>query len=291
MDVYDISKQDLNGRNFALKSIGELRRRDACAGPYVFDGIVIGVCFGGKAQVSINHKDYRVTATNMFVVLPKLVFSFTEDTPEFKCWLLFISPDFAYNMHAVPDFATLNNVGACPCVALDSGQMADIMAVCSMIRRYDGGSGMHTEIQEALTHAVSLMVASSFGSSRNDATNACPRKEDITRRFLDLLFTHGAARKSVAFYADKLCISPKYMTTAVKSVTGRSVQNWIMAMVLIYAKRYLKTTALTIQQITDKLCFQTTSSFIRFFKQNTGLTPLEYRGKAGKAGKGEKVKK
>ena len=78
------------------------------------------------------------------------------------------------------------------------------------------------------------------------------------------------------------------MTTAVKSVTGRSVQNWIMAMVLIYAKRYLKTTALTIQQITDKLCFQTTSSFIRFFKQNTGLTPLEYRGKAGK---GEKVRK
>lgn len=63
----------------------------------------------------------------------------------------------------------------------------------------------------------------------------------------------------------------------IKSVTGYSIQKWINEVIIIEAKRYIKTTTYTIQQISEELNFHTSSLFVRFFKQHTGYTPLEYR--------------
>ena len=63
----------------------------------------------------------------------------------------------------------------------------------------------------------------------------------------------------------------------IKSVTGYSIQKWINEVIIIEAKRYIKTTTYTIQQISEELNFHTSSSFVRFFTQHTGYTPLEYR--------------
>lgn len=63
----------------------------------------------------------------------------------------------------------------------------------------------------------------------------------------------------------------------IKSVTGYSIQKWINEVIIIEAKRYIKTTTYTIQQISEELNFHTSSSFVRLFKQHTGYTPLEYR--------------
>lgn len=130
-----------------------------------------------------------------------------------------------------------------------------------------------------LALSIILMVASLFGNPRLNPDNACSRQKNITRSFFDLLFHHYETKRNVAFYADKLCITPKYLTTVVKSVTDYSVQNWINEVVLIEARRQIKTTELTIQQISERLHFPTASSFVRFFRMHTGHTPLYYRKK------------
>lgn len=92
-----------------------------------------------------------------------------------------------------------------------------------------------------------------------------------------MLLQYFELERSVAFYADRLGVTPKYLSVAMRSVSGCPVQKWISEIVLAEAKRYLCTTEMTIQQISDKLNFASLSSFIRFFLQHTLTTPLAYR--------------
>lgn len=87
------------------------------------------------------------------------------------------------------------------------------------------------------------------------------------------------SQRRVSFYADKLCVTPKNLAKVVKGVTGHSVQEWINEVVVIEAKRCLKTSDMSVFQISERLHFMTPSSFVRFFRQHTGFTPLEYRKK------------
>ena len=122
-----------------------------------------------------------------------------------------------------------------------------------------------------------LMSASLFGNVPPDTEHTFSRQETLVRKFFDLLIDSYETKRNVSYYADKLCISPKYLTTVVKSVSNRPVQSWINEVILVSAKRYIMTTELTINQIADRLHFHTTSSFVRFFRVHTGLSPLEYR--------------
>lgn len=72
-------------------------------------------------------------------------------------------------------------------------------------------------------------------------------------------------------------MTPKYLSVAVKSITHYSVQMWINEVVLFESKRALRATDLTVQQISEKLHFPNSSSFVRFFRTHIGVSPLRYR--------------
>ena len=133
------------------------------------------------------------------------------------------------------------------------------------------------QIQDTLVQSMILMSASLFGNVPPDTERALSRQETLVRKFFDLLIDSCETRRNVSYYADRLCITPKYLTTVVKSVSNRPAQNWINDAVLVRAKRYIITTDLTINQIADRLHFHTASSFVRFFRVHAGLSPLEYR--------------
>ena len=104
------------------------------------------------------------------------------------------------------------------------------------------------------------------------------RKEDILWRFLSLLTQHYKENRSVDFYADKLCISPKHLSSVIKQLSHKTAHEIISDVVIMAAKQLLKTTTLSIQEISEELNFANQSFFGKFFKQNTGQSPSSYRG-------------
>lgn len=95
--------------------------------------------------------------------------------------------------------------------------------------------------------------------------------------FLSLVSDNFMTQKSVAFYAEKMYMTPKYLTTLVKNVSGRTATDWIDTFLLLEAKNLLRYSDLTVKQIGYRLNFQSIPSFHKFFKKQTGLTPNEYR--------------
>ncbi|KAA5414161.1 AraC family transcriptional regulator [Bacteroides cellulosilyticus] len=86
-------------------------------------------------------------------------------------------------------------------------------------------------------------------------------------------------KEKVLYYADRLHLSAGYLSTIIKRVSGKTAAEWIDDYVTLEAKALLKSTNLTIQQISDELNFPSQSFFGKYFKRITGLSPKEYREK------------
>lgn len=83
--------------------------------------------------------------------------------------------------------------------------------------------------------------------------------------------------RSVSYYADRLCVTPKYLSQVIHKVSGRFAGDWITDFVILEAKALLKSRKYTIQQVSDKLNFANQSFFGKYFKENVGCSPSKYQ--------------
>ena len=95
--------------------------------------------------------------------------------------------------------------------------------------------------------------------------------------FANLLAENVRTETSVEFYAEKLCISKQYLSLIVKEKTQVSVGKIISIMRMEEASRLLRNPELTLQQIAEILSFSDQSSFGKFFRKHSGMTPMKYR--------------
>lgn len=107
--------------------------------------------------------------------------------------------------------------------------------------------------------------------------NSHNRAEEYFKQFTHLLGEHFREERSVGFYARQLCITPKYLTTLIKRISGQSVSEWIDNYVILEAKTLLKYSTMSIQEIAYYLNFPNQSFFGSYFKRNTGMSPSQYK--------------
>lgn len=103
------------------------------------------------------------------------------------------------------------------------------------------------------------------------------RNEEIFESFIELLTQSEAIGRNLAYYAEKIGITPNYLSKLVKEYTGRTAVEWIDEYVIFEAKTMIKHTKYTIQEIAYKLKFPSPSFFGKYFKRLTGMSPKQYK--------------
>ena len=103
------------------------------------------------------------------------------------------------------------------------------------------------------------------------------RKEQIFHDFLTLLEKYYTQERSISYYADRLCLTPKYLSTIIKEVSGKHGMQWIDEYVTLEAKALLRNSELSVKQVSVELNFPSQSMFGRFFKKMTGYSPKQYK--------------
>lgn len=99
----------------------------------------------------------------------------------------------------------------------------------------------------------------------------------LSDRFIKLVKDKFRTERFLEYYAMELGVTPKHLSRTVKAQTGYSAASWIERFLILESKILLKSTNLTIQQISDTLNFPTQSFFGKYFKKNVGLSPKMYR--------------
>ena len=103
------------------------------------------------------------------------------------------------------------------------------------------------------------------------------REKHLFNQFLELLHHESQKHRQVVYYAEQLCITPKYLSTVCRHVSGKAPIRWITDYVIEDCFQLLSNTNLTVKEISNRLGFPNPSFFGQYFREQTGVTPIEYR--------------
>ena len=131
------------------------------------------------------------------------------------------------------------------------------------------------EINRLLSKALFCRLQSKLSKFHSDFQRS--RKEQLTSEFIKLAYKYGATHRDLDFYAEKLCVTSKYLSSIVTSISGKNSSIWLEEATMKKAKYLLRETAIPIYQVADQLNFPTPADFTRYFKNREGINPLRYR--------------
>lgn len=114
-------------------------------------------------------------------------------------------------------------------------------------------------------------------SANGKQKNKSDRQQELYTQFINELQKSYMNERSVSYYADALCVTPKYLSQIVHKVSGRFASEWITDLVILEAKALLKSHKYTVQQIADRLHFANQSFFGVYFKKAVGCSPTVYK--------------
>jgi AraC-like DNA-binding protein len=253
--------------------------------PFRFDGVLLVWCIKGRLSVSINLNDYILRENNLFICVPGNIFRLNEiigDEEDLHYVCIAMSREFAATQKVDVNKIFSNGLSLLddPSVELcdkDSIMMADYIELMGNVAQSD--LPYRKECIQSLWTSMLYIFA---GVLDNRVKNAEPvestnRSRLLFEQFISLVAKYHGCYRNVGFYADKLCLTPKYLSKLIKNATGKSAPEWIDAYVILEAKNMLKYSNDTIKEIVYKLNFPNQSVFYKFFKARTGMTPSEYR--------------
>lgn len=256
--------------------------------PLVTDGVIFAICISGKGKIKINFKEYEIEKNTIMTFLPQYVIEIIELDENAMNEFLIFSPDFLTEIPTSGKYDISMSVIKSPCINVSEEEAERLLEFHSFIVKQH--KRREHPFREQMAKSLLLALLSEVGAiyyTRMDElekeqiaepeTNSY-QKEQV-HSFFRLLLANHKKEKSLQFYADKMCLTSKYLSTIIKERTGRTALSWINEALISSTKYMLKTTDLTILQISDELNFPNPSFFGRFFKKHTGMTPGQYREK------------
>ena len=125
--------------------------------------------------------------------------------------------------------------------------------------------------------ALTYRLCSIYQQQLGEYEGAKGRKQETFVNLMKLVKQYYMRERGVSFYADRLCLSPKYLSALAKEVSGYSVQEILFREVVRKSIFLMKNTNMTILEIASLMNFPNASAFGTFFKKQTGLSPRNYR--------------
>ena len=143
--------------------------------------------------------------------------------------------------------------------------------------RHGGKASAQTVL--SLTAAFLWQADELWNRHENEQRNSLSREQRIFTDFVQLVSRYATQEHNIDFYAQRLFLSPRYMSTLVKKVSGKAAKQWIDDAIVTRIKVELRHTDKSAAQIADEMNFPNPSFFCKYFKRMTGLTTQAYRGR------------
>ena len=252
--------------------------------PCRIDAFIIGVGTEGETSVSFNLHEFKLKKDSIFIFTPKNVLQ-VNSQQYFKADVIAISPDFMRRINIdiknmMPLFLKFVEN---PALTLTPEESRSMRGMIAQIERETRGPETHFSFDivsgliAATIYKVGDIMYHYLAEHPEGQNNSHNRAEEYFKQFTELLGEHYIRERSVGFYARQLCITPKYLTTLIKRISGQSVSEWIDNYVILEAKTLLKYSTMSIQEIAYYLNFPNQSFFGSYFKRNTGMSPSQYK--------------
>ena len=268
---------------FCTMKAEELLEKDLRVGLYL--------CTQGTCNLSVNDKPCHITYGNVLIKSPLVQLENIESSDDFE-FTPIIEDDIEYfapiasdNIDIIQDLLRMNKFD----YNLGPTHLDFLLRRKELIderKRELAQEGISTRQQKLIENIIVMMEQitvleyAKILLSRNSVHPSKPEKEDnILVKFIFLLFRHYKRHRQVSFYADALRISPNHFTRIIKKVSGHTPSEWIILGTINQAKKLLRRKNIRVKDVAQELRFPEQFTFRKYFKQHTGLSPLEYKKK------------
>lgn len=255
-----------------------------------FDGITIMLCTGGSIEIDVNMHPHTMTAGTIIVTTSSTVINVNAvDTENLDAYVLILSSSFmrnvAIDLNALAASSRIFSAeGSVPLMKLTEAETLMMVRYFKLfhLNTLSNTTKIYvTAIARSLMAAIiyQMMQIAATRVSDDDSVQQRPysRKMNYVHDFVALVHKYYRQERSVGFYAEKLFISPKYLSLIIKEATGRSAADWIDECVILEAKNLLRFSGKNVQQIAYELNFNNQSSFGKYFKHLTGMSPTQFQ--------------
>lgn len=253
---------------------------DTMNNPHKFDFFMFVKHMAGSAVVKIDMTEFVLeNACNLIILSPGQIVSIEQISPDFDADIILMSKRFVEGLMVFVNGRVpfrLNNPQGFTVEHFDENEVAsDIIfkAVRNILKDKENPYRL-----QVVQHILMALFYSSERVRNVEPEAAARTNADvITNEFLSIVKENFRKERQLKFYSDALCITPRYLSRVVKECTGASAAEWIERSVVLEARALLKSTNMTVQQISDELNFPSQTFFGKYFKRRVGMSPKEYR--------------
>lgn len=239
----------------------------------------IGLCIHGEARITANLETYIISPGCLIAMSPHIVKQWLSRSPDFETTaVLFTNNFFNPGDDSVKGKFQFFQSIAKNIFPLSQPQAEQIRSSLTFIhQKYTVDYTYRNDIVKELIQALLFEVASLYEQFDRSIAAAQTRGQALATAFKNLVTLHYAKERAVTFYAGQLFITSRHLTETIREVTGRTPGEWIAEAIILESKVQLLDPNLTIAQIADQLSFPDASTFGKYFKNITGMSPSQYR--------------
>ena len=250
----------------------------------LIQGVSIGVTVSGTAKIKINGKFHELRPNTIFIFNENTVIEQVKASIRSSGYMITYSRQYLNSIHVdTQDLISISHGFLDdPCVQVAPEEAAYIHDISKLMRSVlcdyaptPNREKIISSLFAAMFHYVMGILQKHSLPAGNDSVSN--RTDELFNKFLDLLREYCSTERSVEFYASKMGITPKYLSIILKKKSGRNASKLIDEAVVYEAKRLLKYSGMSINEIALKLNFASQSFFGKYFKQRVGVSPSRYK--------------
>jgi AraC-like DNA-binding protein len=242
-------------------------------------GMIVGIiCKNGYLKLRIGMEEITLKSNMILLIFPEQIFELTEISSDFDAGYILLEKGY---FDVQSDFKMALDLESCflkqPCFQLSEKEMEEVMTVFEAIKRkvQENTNLFLNEIVQSNIRILFYIACNAFFKSKNKIVKT--RKEEIFEKFISLLKQNYRKEQNIGWYAENLCLTPKYLSKLVYEASGKHASDWIKDYIILEACALLNSSSLTIQQISDELGFSNQSHFGTYFKRYMNRSPREYK--------------
>lgn len=236
----------------------------------------------GDAAIAINTSEYSLNKRSFVTILPHTIIHLKSYSQDFRCEIVRFTPQTIINADVIREsLARLGSFVRLPVLQLTDDEIYAVREFHKLFQL------IYNRAKDKQDHSLTIQnlmvsfvcgVCKLYDAHADDIRNvSISRKEEILLSFTSMVLKQHTHHRKVAYYADKLCITPYYLNSICKEVKQKNASEIITEIVIQDIKVRLKTTKNTIQQIAEEMNFPNPSFFAMYFKRETGVSPKLYR--------------